>query len=87
MEVTIVTLDEAIIAAYRHHQVPADRIVADPTLNAQFAQTVLGNLDTSTFVDIGTINHRLLNLRRRGQANGGLPRLQRDYRGRGGSNN
>ncbi|MEQ8788690.1 MAG: hypothetical protein RIC55_20435 [Pirellulaceae bacterium] len=75
-------LDEAIISAYRKHAVPADQLVADPELNAAFFHSVVAAFDGGEQVDVATVNRRLLNLRRRGEENGGLPRLQRDYRGR-----
>ena len=77
------TLDSVIVAEYPVFNVPADQIVADPKLAAEFQQAVNSKLPTPARVDLATLNKRLLNLRRRGQGNGGLPRLERGYNGRG----
>ncbi len=79
----VITLDSAIIAEYRLYNVPADQILSDPSLAAEFHTRVNRQLPAETHVDRATFNKRLLNLRRRGQANGGLPRLKRVYNGRG----
>lgn len=70
------SLDSAIIEEYTKLAVPADRIIADPQLAAAFRDAVNLHLPTELQVDQPTLNRRLLNLRRRGEANGGLPRLR-----------
>lgn len=78
-----ITLDSVIITEYPLYGVPADQIVADPVLSAEFQLRVNRQLPPESQVDYATFNKRLLNLRRRGQENGGLPRLERGYSGRG----
>jgi hypothetical protein len=77
------SLDSAIIEEYANLGIPADRIVADPHLAATFCDAVNRCLSTEQQVDQTALNKRLLNLRRRGEANGGLPRLQRAHNGGG----
>ena len=79
----MMTLDEAIIAEYKRLNTPADQIVSDPEISGRFADAVNGRLPAKNQEDLTAINKRLLNLRRRGEDNGGLPRLCRNYNGRG----
>jgi hypothetical protein len=58
---------------------PSDRIVADPQLAATFCDAVNRRVPNEFQVDQAVFNKRLLNLRRRGAANGGLPRLSRNH--------
>jgi Tfp pilus assembly ATPase PilU len=76
------TTDSVIVAEYTRFRVPADQIVADPALGAQFRDAVNKSLPERSKLDLPSLNKRLLNLRRRGQANGGLPRLERGFNGR-----
>jgi len=76
-------LDRAIVEAYVGFDRPADQIVTDPQLAAKFSQAVNSQLPRGQQVDQATLNKRLLNLRRRGEDKGGLPRLRRNYYGRG----
>lgn len=76
-------LDAAIIEEYSKLRVPADQIVADPQLSSSFCDAVNRHMGTLAAVDQATLNKRLLNLRRRGEDKGGLPRLERAYNGRG----
>jgi hypothetical protein len=77
------SLDSVIVSEYPQFNVPADQIVADPELSTKFLGKVNKQLPANQRVDVATFNKRLLNLRRRGEENGGLPRLRRDYNGRG----
>jgi hypothetical protein len=77
------SLDSAIIEEYANLHIPADRIVVDPQLAAGFREAVNARLPKELQVDQAVLNKRLLNLRRRGEANGGLPRLQRNHNARG----
>jgi hypothetical protein len=77
------TLDSVIVAEYPVFNVPADQIVSDPALSVRFQDAVNQKLPPAAQVDVATLNKRLLNLRRRGEGNGGLPRLERGYNGRG----
>jgi len=79
--------DQAIIEAYVAFDVPADRIVADPHVGAQFLDLVNGGIPTSHHLTHPACMTRLLNLRRLGEGKGGLPRLRRAYRGRRNSEN
>ena len=78
-------LDKAIVAEYKdfimRHEVAADGIVADPDLAMEFTGGVARRSGIFN-LDVKVVNLRLLNLRRRGENNGGLPRSQRDYKGR-----
>lgn len=77
------SLDSAIVAEYSLYGVPADQIVSNPERAIEFRDRVNRSLTPELQVDQATFNKRLLNLRRRGQANGGLPRLERGFNGRG----
>lgn len=80
---SVATLDSVIITEYPLFGVPADQIVSDPAIAAEFRERVNRQLPQELQVDAATFNKRLLNLRRRGQENGGLPRLERGFNGRG----
>ena len=77
------SLDEAIIQTYVRFDTPADQVVADPQLATRFGQQVNAQLPKAQQVDQTTLNKRLLNLRDAGEEKGGLPRLRRDFNGRG----
>ena len=76
----MMTLDEAIREAYTQLGVPADQLLLEPELAEQFIDAVNTRLHHPVSAD--RIKRRLLTLRKRGQGNGGLPRLERSYRGR-----
>ena len=80
------SLDQAIKAEYVVLDVPADGIVATPQLAKKFAEAVNHRLSDGECESLETINKRLLTLRKFGQAKGGLPRLRREYNGRGSNN-
>ncbi len=65
---------------YLEYRVPCDRLVSNPTSLKAFTQDYAER--TGQSVDAAVLAHHLLNLRRRGQANGGLSRLRRTYNGR-----
>jgi hypothetical protein len=75
-------LDSVIISEYVKLNVPADQIVTDPAIAGDFRKAVNSHLPKERQVDQATLNKRLLNLRRRGEDNGGLPRQKRRYNGR-----
>ncbi len=75
-------LDSAILQVYGVFNRPADQIVSDPALNEEFCRKVNASLGVKPPVEIAAVNKRLLNLRRRGEENGGLPRQFRGYNGR-----
>jgi hypothetical protein len=73
----MVALDSAIIEEYTNFAIPADHIVAEPHVAAAFRDDVNRRLLVDVQLDQSMLNKRLLNLRRRGQEKGGLPRLER----------
>ena len=75
-------IDQVIVEVYTSFPLPPDQIVCKPDAAAQFAGLVNARLPKGQQTDIATINKRLLNLRRRGQDKGGLPRRWRDFYGR-----
>ena len=75
-------LDSVIVEQYVRFDTPADQIVADPEVSAEFTHKVNSKLPAVQRVDPATINWRLLTLRKRGEDKGGLPRLERRYNGR-----
>ena len=75
-------LDEAIRQEYRRFNVPVDQIVSDPAIGAEFAAQIQSRLKCRDPLDIAVVNWRLMTLRKRGEANGGLPRLERAFNGR-----
>jgi hypothetical protein len=72
--------DGLVVEMYRRYGLPCDKLVSDPCLLTDF--TADYNRQTGSDVLPASMGKRLLNLRRRGQKNGGLPRLFRAYNGR-----
>ena len=66
---------------YIEYDTPCDRLVSNPESLGEFCDDYVAR--TGDAVAPAELGHHLLNLRRRGQANGGLPRLRRGYSGRG----
>lgn len=75
-------LDSVIVTEYVQFGTPADKIIADPNVSAEFTSRVNSKLSADQRVDTATVNRRLLTLRKRGEEKGGLPRLERRYHGR-----
>lgn len=75
-------VDQIIVEAYTTYPRPPDQIVSDPEVSADFAARVNSQLSPKECLDVATVNKRLLNLRRRGEDKGGLPRRWRRYNGR-----
>lgn len=75
-------VDAVIIDEYVRFDTPADRIPANPELAEAFRERVNLRLPPNLQFTVEALNTRLINLRRRGQQNGGLPRLRRAFRGR-----
>ena len=75
-------LDDAIREEYRQFNVPVDQIVSDPAIAGEFATQVQSHLKRRESLDIAAVNWRLMTLRKRGEANDGLPRLERAFNGR-----
>ncbi len=74
-----------IIEEYVRYDTPADRIPANPELAEEFLNLVNDRLPNESKFSQAELNSRLINLRRRGQSKGGLPRLRRGFNGRGNS--
>jgi tRNA uridine 5-carbamoylmethylation protein Kti12 len=72
--------DDVLRQMYREYDTPADTLVSDPTLLQEFAQKYATR--TGEAVKLAAIGHRLLHLRKLGEANGGLSRLRRRFNGR-----
>ena len=74
-------LDDGILREmYIEYDTPCDRLVSDPARLLSFAEDYVGR--TGQQVEPAQLSHRLLYLRKRGEAKGGLPRLRRAYNGR-----
>ncbi len=65
---------------YIEYDTACDRLVSDPAKLLTFAEDYAER--TSQQVEPADLSHRLLTLRKLGEAKGGLPRLRRKYDGR-----
>ena len=75
--------DELLVGMYVEYGIFCDRLVSNPDKLRRFAIDYMRRAgDSVTEAELG---QHMLNLRRRGQDNGGLPRLSRRYNGRNGS--
>lgn len=72
--------DDILKQMYVETDVPCDSLVSDAAALSAFAQAYADR--TTQQVDPMQLAHRLLTLRKLGQAKGGLPRLRRRYNGR-----
>ena len=70
-------VDESIVETYKSFNRSSDQILVDETLSSQFVAEVLRRLLADMQVSLKLVKSRLLTLRRRGEARGGLPRLRR----------
>jgi DNA polymerase III delta prime subunit len=70
-------LDDVIRRVYLEFNTVADEIVVVEKLSRKFTQQVNRLLSEKMIVSVQDIKRRLLALRRRGEARGGLPRLRR----------
>lgn len=75
-------LDDVIVQQYVQFDTPADQIVIDPHLSERFREAVNAQLPSDSHITLPALNRRILNLRKRGKDNGGLPWLRRSYHGR-----
>lgn len=75
---------EVVRQVYKEVPHTADEIVENPGLASDFCRKVNSRLPSDQHFTVADLNHLLLNLRRRGEDNGGLVRKHRRYRGRGG---
>jgi hypothetical protein len=72
--------DDMLRDMYVEYNAPCDRLVSDPERLQSFAEDYAER--TGQQVEAAQVSHRLLTLRKIGEAKGGLPRLRRDYHGR-----
>ncbi len=72
--------DSVLREMYVKHNMPCDRLVSDPEMLLAFTQAYTDR--TGQEIEPADLAHRLLTLRKLGEAKGGLPRLRRGYRGR-----
>lgn len=71
-----------ILEVYSQYFQAADRIIENPDLAKQFCEGVNSRLAPVEHFEVRDLNHVLHNLRKLGEAKGGLPRKQRQYKGR-----
>ena len=77
----MVRFDDVILRQmYLEYAIPCDRLVSNPALIQNFTQDYIKR--TGQLVEPAILAHHMLNLRRLGQAKGGLSRLRRAYNGR-----
>ncbi len=72
--------DNVLKQMYVECDTPCDRLVSDPASLLSFAKDYAER--TGQQVEPAQISHRLLTLRKLGEAKGGLPKLRRKYNGR-----
>jgi len=72
--------DAVLRQMYVEYAIPCDRLVSNPVLIQDFANDYAKR--TGQAVEPAPLAHHMLNLRRRGQSNGGLSRPRRSYNGR-----
>jgi len=72
--------DNVLREMYVEYATPCDRLVSDPAKLTSFAEDYAER--TGQQVKAAQISHRLLTLRKLGEAKGGLSRLRRAYNGR-----
>jgi len=77
----MVSFDDVILRKmYLEYAIPCDRLVSDPEKLKNFTEDYANRSGHN--VELARLAHHMLNLRRRGQAKGGLARLRRTYNGR-----
>lgn len=75
------TLNDTVLREmYVERNTPCDRLVSDPARLLSFVEDYAER--TGQEVEPAELAHRLLALRKLGEAKGGLPRLRRKYNGR-----
>ena len=75
-------LEQLVIETYKEFDVPADRIIADPAVGSSFANLLKSKRPDAEELETSELNKLILRLRKRGEDNGGLPRLRNAYNGR-----
>jgi hypothetical protein len=71
------SLDDALRQLYRSFDVPADEIIRQPHLTAKFCDEVRSASGEIAGLGDDDITRRLIQLRKRGESSGGLPRIRR----------
>jgi len=75
------TFDDGVLKRmYVEYDTPCDSLVSDPASLQSFTEDYVGR--TGQQVESAQVSHRLLTLRKLGEAKGGLPKLRRKYNGR-----
>ena len=69
-------LDDAIRAAYRNTRVGLDELLVDPSRAMDFANSVRSLRQQLVTIEDRTILKRAMQLRKRGESRGGLPRIE-----------
>jgi hypothetical protein len=72
--------DSVLKQMYIEYNTPCDPLVSDPARLLSFAEDYEER--TGQQVEPAQLSHRLLTLRKLGEAKGGLPKLRRKYNGR-----
>jgi len=72
--------DDILKQMYIEYNTPCDRLVSDPASLQALAEDYAQRIGRP--VEAARVSHRLLALRKLGEAKGGLPRLRRAYNGR-----
>jgi hypothetical protein len=73
---------EIIIEEYKKFNTPVDTLVNDTDKFTKFLNVINAQLEPNTQYTWDNLKSRLLSLRKKGQAKGGLPRLKHQYNGR-----
>lgn len=77
----MVHFDNAILRQmYLEYDIPCDRLVSNPELLHRFTRDYANRAGNGA--EAAQLAHHMLNLRRKGEAKGGLSRLRRTYNGR-----
>ncbi len=79
------SLDDLVRGAYekfRDRGLSVDDILVDPEEAIAFADSVTSQVPSVRPLTRPDVLRRLIALRKRGQARGGLPRVEREYHGR-----
>ena len=72
--------DNVLKQMYVEYDTPCDPLVSNPARLVAFARDYAER--TGQQVEPAQVSHRLLTLRKLGEARGGLPKLRRKYNGR-----
>jgi hypothetical protein len=76
--------NELLKQMYVEYSIPCDRLVSNPSMLYRFTREYIQR--SGQEIAPAHLSHHLLNLRRLGEAKGGLSRLRRIYNGRNSQN-